>query len=612
MTRLEVSAFVNAGIMPADVLIERAPDGTIRARSPHRLGPYPTRLTDRLRHWAIEAPSRTFLARRGPDGEWRRLTYADVLERVRRVAQALLARKLSIDRTILILSGNSLEHQILALAAMTIGVPYAPIAPAYSLVVREYDTLRALVTSMRPALVFADDGPAFAKPLSAIANPAIEIVTVRPAPDLASTSFGALEDSPASAEVDEAEARVGADTIAKILYTSGSTGRPKGVINTQRMLCANLEQIRTSLGFLADEPPVLCDWLPWNHTFGGNHNVGIALYNGGTLYIDDGRPAPGAIETTIANLREIAPTAYFNVPKGYEMLLPYLERDDNFRRHFFSRLRLFFYAAAGIQPKTAESFQRLAVETLGRPIPWVTGLGSTESAPSAMFTGPLLTPAAEIGVPVAGLELKAAPVGDLLEARIKGPNVTPGYWRDETLTRASFDDEGFYRMGDAIAPVDPADLARGFTFQGRIAEDFKLSTGTWVRVGPLRARFLAIAGDLIADVAIAGQGHDAVAALLFPNMAGCRAVSGLPAEASLTDIVRHPSVQAAVAERLDRYNAANPTSSTRIAHAALMDSVPSIDAGEITDKGSLNQKAVLRHRAMDVDRLYTGHDRSTL
>ena len=596
--------FADPAILPADVVLEQRPDGVTLARSPHTLGPYPHTLTERLHQWAEQAPDRAFLARRNEAGHWQYLTYRDALTRVRSVAQALVARRLGPDRTVLIVSGNSLEHQILALAAMYVGIPYAPVAPAYSLAMREPETLRSIVDSMRPGLVFAADGGAFEKPLATVLAPDVEVVSVTAAPTLRTTPFDTLLSAPVTPAVDAAHAAVRSSTIAKVLVTSGSTGRPKGVINTHGMVTPNLEQIGTALRFLKEGPPVLCDWLPWNHTFGGNHNVGIALYYGGTLYIDDGRPVAGAMDTTIANLREIATTAYFNVPKGYEMLVPYLRADVEFRRHFFSRLRLLFYAAAGIRRETADELQQMAIETLGHPVPWVTGLGATETGPSAMFTGPLLSPVAEIGVPVVGLTLKIDRREDVVEARVKGPNVTPGYWRDEALTSAAFDEEGFYRMGDAIAPVDPADLSKGFTFQGRLTEDFKLSTGTWVRVGPLRARLLAHAGDLVQDAVITGLGRDAVGALLFPNLGACRLVSGLPASASIDDVLDSPQVRTAIAERIARYNTTFSASSTSIAHTAVLRSAPSIDAGEITDKGSINQKAVLRHRAGDVERLY--------
>jgi feruloyl-CoA synthase len=591
-------------VLPADVIVERQTDGTIRARSPHALGPYPERLTDRLNDWALEAPDRPFLAARAADGAWRHLTYADAHRRVRSVAQALLTRRLSNDRTVVILSGNSIEHAVVALGAMYCGVPYAPVAPAYSLQVRDRTALARLCAVMRPGLVFADDGPAFEPALRDVVHGDVEIVTSVPPVDMRTTPLDALEATTPTTAVDEAHARVTAATIAKVLFTSGSTGRPKGVINTQRMLCANQEQLRTVLAFLGDAPPVLCDWLPWNHTFGGNHNFGIVLYNGGTLYIDEGRPLPGQMERTLANLREVAPTAYFNVPRAFELLLPALRSDLELERRFFSRLQALFFAAAGLRPEIADGMQERAIATLGRPVPWITGLGATESAPFALCTGALLSTTTHVGVPVPGLELKAAPMSDILEARLRGPNITPGYWGDDALTRASFDEEGFYRMGDAIAPADSGDLSRGFAFRGRINEDFKLSTGTWVRVGDLRARLLAALGELAQDVVIAGHGRERVGALVFPNVTACRAVAAAGPATTVADVLRHPAVREAFARRLTAFNEIGVGSSTTIFRAVLLDTPPSFEAAEITDKGSINQRAILARRTGLVDALY--------
>jgi feruloyl-CoA synthase len=606
MTMDPVSALPGARVLPADIQVTRDADGTIRARSPHPLGPYPTRITERLDYWAGAAPNRPLFAERDTNGQWRYLTYADARRRVRTIAQALLTRELSQDRTVVILSGNSIDHAVVALASMYAGIPYAPAAPAYSLLVHDHSTLRRLIDIMRPGLVFADDGQKFEQALRDVVTDDIEVVTRTPPSSLRATPLAELESTSPTGEVDDAHRRVGASTVAKVLFTSGSTGRPKGVINTQRMLCANQEQLRTVLQFLGDAPPILCDWLPWNHTFGGNHNFGIALYNGGTLYIDDGRPVPGHMDRTIANLRDVATTVYFNVPRGYEMLLPALRADDDFRRHFFSRVQALFFAAAGLRAEIAEGFQQLAIETTGHPVPWITGLGATESAPFAICTGALLSTTTHIGVPVPGLELKAVPVDGRLEARLRGPNITPGYWRDEELTKAVFDEEGFYRMGDAIAPADPSDpdIRLGFMFQGRINEDFKLSTGTWVRVGSVRARLLAALGDIAQDVAITGHNRDEVGALVFPNAAACREIAGASSTASLADLRQNPDVHTAFAERISRYNHDNPGSSTAIRRVVLLSTPPSIDAMEITDKGSLNQRAVLTHRAADVDRLY--------
>jgi len=595
-----------ADLLPSETILETGPDGTQYARSPFPLGPYPTKLTERLDHWAAEAPDRTFLARRDAGGAWVHLSYGDMLRRTRAIAQSLIDRRLSSDRPVVILSGNSLEHALLGLAAMYAGIMYTPLAPAYALLARDYTTLRVLWQALRPGLVFAAEGALFERALTHVAADA-EIVTCTPPAQLKATPFSALEAVRATAAVDEAHGRVGPDTVAKVLYTSGSTGRPKGVINTQRMLCANQAMLLRVMPLLGEEPPVLCDWLPWNHTFGGNHNVGITLYNGGTLYIDDGKPVPGAFDTTLANLREIAATAYFNVPRGYDLLAPQLRRDPAFRAHFFSRLRLLFCAAAALRQHIADDIQSMAVDAHGRRIPLVTGLGATESAPFALCAGDSDFSGGRIGVPAPGVELKLGRVGAQLEARLRGPNITPGYWRDEALTAAAFDEDGFYRMGDALAFVDPEKPSEGFTFEGRLSEDFKLSSGTFVRVGPLRQRLLAHLGDLAQEVVIAGPDRDEVTALVFPSLAGCRALCGAPGEPMpMSAVVADRRVQDAFRVRLDEFGRRNPGHSTRIVAAVLLVEPASIDAQEATDKGSVNQKAVLANRAHLVEQLYGG------
>jgi feruloyl-CoA synthase len=522
------------------------------------------------------------------------------------VSQALVARRLSIERPLLILSGNSIEHALLALAAMHTGVLYAPIAPAYSLQARTYGTLGQIFDRVKPALVFAAEGASYEAALRSVLPPRAELIVSSSAPDgSAATPFAEIENTPVTDAVDRAHAKVGPDTIAKILFTSGSTGRPKGVINTHRMLCSNQEMLRSVMPFLADEPPVLCDWLPWNHTAGGNHNFGIVLYNGGTFYIDEGRPAPGAFETTVRNLREIAATAHFTVPRTYEMLLPYLRADAVLRERFFSRLKLFFYAAAGLTQRVFDELQELAVETCGEELLWVTGLGATETAPFAMCTGQAGAWAGFVGFPVPGMELKLTPAGEKLEARVRGPNVTPGYWRDQPLTDAAFDEEGFYRTGDAMRYLDPEDPAKGLIFDGRLAEDFKLSTGTWVSVGPLRAKILAHAGGYVQDVVIAGHDRELVAGLVFPNVLLCRAVCpDLPGDTPVRRMLDDPRVVELFRRLLADLAAQGTGSSTFLARALLVDVPPSIDAREMTDKGSLNQKAVLENRRQSVDELY--------
>jgi feruloyl-CoA synthase len=595
-------------VAQADIAVRRS-GGIIYMQSRRRLGVYPSRLTERLEYWADRVPDRAFLAQRDAAGSWRRVTYGETLARVRALAQALLDRKLSHERPVLILSGNGIEHGLLALAAMHSGVMYAPIAPAYSLQARDYGTLGQIFDRIRPGLVFAAEGAAFEPALSQVLPVGVELVvsSLRPGmpASLRATPFAELEAAQPTSAVDRAAAKVGSDTIAKILFTSGSTGRPKGVINTQRMLCANQEMIRSVLGFLTEEPPVLCDWLPWNHTAGGNHNFGLVLFNGGTFYVDEGRPVPGGIEATVQNLREIAAVAHFTVPRTYEALMPYLRADAGLRATFFSRLKVLFYAAAGLSQRFFDELSEMAVQSCGEDILWMTGFGATETAPFALSTGPEGASAGIVGVPAPGMELKLAPVGEKIEARARGPNITPGYWRDEALTSAAFDEEGFYRLGDAMKFVDPGDPAKGLVFDGRLAEDFKLSSGTWVSVGPLRSRILARAAGFAQDVVIAAPDQDFVGALIVPNLHACVALCpDLPPGTAAGILVGDVRVRARFQTLLVDLARESTGSSTFVARAILLGEPPSIDAREITDKGSLNQKMMLRNRAAIVDELY--------
>jgi len=565
-----------------DVAIRRRDDGTLYLRTPHVLGPYPRNLTERLERWARETPRRVLAAQRNPAGGWRELTYAEAYATARRIGQALLARGLSAERPLAILSENGLEHLLLMLGAMHVGVPCAPVSPAYSLLSTDHAKLRYILQLATPGLVYARDEARFGKAVRASVPAGTEVV------------FGTVPEAEPSARVDEAHARTGPDTLAKLLFTSGSTGQPKAVINTQRMLCANQQMLAQSLPYLAEVPPVMVDWLPWNHTAGGNHNIGIALYNGGTLYIDEGRPVPGLIETTVRNLREVGPTIYFNVPRGYEALLPYLRNDEVLRRTFFSRLGIMQYAAAVLPQPVWAAYDELAVRTCGERVLWITGYGATETAPFTMCTNRGATRAGTVGLPVDGAEMKLSPVNDKLEACFRGPHITPGYWRQPELTRAAFDEEGYYRTGDAMRFLDARNPTAGLEFDGRLTEDFKLTTGTWVSVGPLRARLNTAGAPYVQDTVIAGHDRDEVCALIFPSGA-CREL----APGALRTILQGV---------LDRLAAESTGSSTRIARALVLEAPPSIDAGEITDKGSINQRAVLRGRADLVQMLYSQPD----
>jgi feruloyl-CoA synthase len=591
---------------PADVLVERSADGSLLMRSPHALQPYPEKLTERLTHWAAATPERIFIAQRDATGAWRTLTYAAALAAVRAIAAALIQRDLSPDRPIAILSGNDIEHALLGLAAMHIGIPYAPISVPYSLVSQDFKKLKGIIEILTPGLVFAADGAAFARAIAATVPADVEVVVnCNPPSDRRTTMFAALSGAQATSAVDTAHAKAGPDTVAKILFTSGSTGQPKGVINTQRMLCSNQAMLRSSLAFVADEPPVLVEWPPWNHTFGGNHDFGLVLNNGGSFYIDEGKPMPGAIEATVRNLRDIAPTIYFNVPKGFEMLLPYLRSDAALRERFFSRLKVLFYAGAGLAQHVWDEYQELAAATTGERIIFLSSLGSTETAPAAIACTWETERSGNIGVPLPGVELKLIPRDGKFEARLKGPNITPGYWRKPALTSAAFDDEGFYKLGDALKFADPADPGKGLLFDGRIAEDFKLATGTWVSVGPLRAALIAHCAPLVRDVVLAGADRNEVAALVIPDLDACRRLApDLAPNAPAAALLAEPRVRNKFARLFQALAEPGRGTSTRIRRAILLVEPPSLDLGEVTDKGSINQRAVLAHRDALVEALY--------
>jgi len=588
-----------------DAVVERRPDGTLYVRASRPLAAYHDKISRPLEHWATAAPDRIFLAQRDGDGRWRELTYAQVFDAVKRIGASILRRGLSPERPIAVLSPNCIEQALLGLAAMYVGVPYAPISPAYSLMSSDFGKLRAIFEVLTPGLVFANDGQAFARAIDTVVAADTEVVVTRNAPTGRKvTLFADLLGAEDPTGVAAAHAAVTPNTIAKFLFTSGSTGTPKGVINTHRMLCSNQAMLAAGFPFVTDEPPVVLDWLPWSHTFGSNHNFNMVLVNGGSLYIDDGNPTPPGVPKTARNLREIAPTIYFNVPKGYEALIPHLRADETLRRNFFSRLKVLFYAGAALNQTTRDEFNDIAIETTGERIIFLSSLGSTETAPLALACTWDFEKSGNIGLPAPGVELKLVPNEGKLEARLRGPLITPGYWRQEHLTRDAFDEEGFYKIGDALKFADPDDPLKGLLFDGRIAEDFKLSTGTWVSVGPLRARFIDFFAPYVRDVVFAGQNQDDIAALVFPDIEACRKLAGLGPEATPAQIVVDPTVRRTFAEKLTQLAADSPGSSTRVMRALLMADLPSMDKGEMTDKGSINQRAVLKNRTELVEELY--------
>jgi feruloyl-CoA synthase len=592
---------------PLDPIVETRPDGVVVVRTAQPLPPYPDSWIDRLEHWAEIAPDRVFLAERGADGAWRELTYGAAHEQALRIGSALLARGLSPEAPFLILSGNNFEHALLSLAGMMVGAPSCPISTAYSLISQDLGKLKYALDLMTPGLVFASDARAYGRALALVRERGIEIAAGdATADELGATPFSVLMETPTSAEAQAARAAITPDGIAKFLLTSGSTGHPKAVVNTHRMLSSNQVMYAEALPFVEDEPPVVVDWAPWAHTFGSNSTVGLIIHNGGSLYIDEGKPTPKGIDATVANLREIAPTIYFNVPKGFEALLPHLQADAELRRRFFSRLNMLFYAGAGLSRPTWDGYRELAIAELGHPIPFTTSLGSTETAPSAVIN---VRPDADrpgiVGVPHRGVELKLVPNAGKWEARLRGPNIMPGYWRRPDLTAAAFDDEGFYKIGDALRLAEPGNFASGFEFDGRVSEDFKLATGTWVSVGTLRLDFIGKFDPWVRDVVVAGHDRDEVGMLVFPDEAEARRLAPhLPPDMAFADLLVDPSVKQAFRERLSALAARSTGSSTRVVRLALLAEPPSIDLGEVTDKGSLNQRALLANRYADVEALY--------
>jgi feruloyl-CoA synthase len=582
---------------------ERRADGTLLLQPQGALPESPPRLMDFLEHWARVAPDRVLVARRVAGGEWQRVTYSEMLDRVRRVAAGLSYRNLSEQRPILILSGNSIEHLVLGFAAMWAGIPYCPMSPAYSLVSSDLGKARYVVELLTPGMVAAFDTHSYARVLTQLDLRDAEIVGDADVAGRALTTLQTLE-APVTRDLDARHRQTDAGTITRFLLTSGSTGQPKAVITTNRMACSNAMMLRQALPFLAEEPPVLVDWLPWNHTFGGSHNIGLVLCYGGTLYIDDGKPSPAGIGETVRNLREISPSVYFNVPKGFEMLAQRLPEDAELRHSFYRRLRAYFFAGASLAQHTWDVLDAMSLRERGAKTPMLSGLGATETGPSVTFTTPATGRSGVIGLPASGALVKLAPMQEKLEIRVRSPGVTPGYWRQPELTAPAFDEEGFYRLGDAVRLIDERDPTRGLVFDGRIGEDFKLSSGTWVSVGPLRAELIAALSPFAQDVVIAGIDADYVAALIVPDVAACTRALELSHTPRYEEIAQNADLLKQLQARLRAHALKNAGSTRCIRRAVLLPSAPSLDHGEITDKGSINQRAVLRHRVHLVAALY--------
>jgi feruloyl-CoA synthase len=592
-----------------DVDLRRRPDGSWLMRSVDPLAHYDNRVGDWLDAWAREAPDRIFIVEQTSRGE-RVVRYAQARDEALAIAEGMLDRGLGPNRPLAILAANGIDHALVMLAALYVGIPIAPIAPAYALQTTDYIKLSHAFHLLTPGMVVVEDGDLYRSALEHALDPAVPVIALRNSSgprfmgDLASLrGNGTRKDA-----VDAAAAEVGRDTIAKFLFTSGSTGMPKAVINTHGMICANSQMKRQVAPCLAEEPPVMVDWAPWNHTAGGNSNFSIILHNGGTLYIDPGKPTPSLFGASLELLRRVSPTIYFNVPRGYELLIPHLTADRVFREHFFRQLQFLWYAAASMQPATWFELERLAVEAVGHRILTVSGLGMTETAPIALFGNVHATGPGVVGVPVAGVELKLMPHDDSFEVRYRGPNVTPGYWRDPKATEAAFDEERFFQSGDLLSFIDPQRPKAGLRFDGRINEDFKLTSGTKVGAGKLRLDALDALRPLAYEVVVVGADRNDVRVLIFPEWDICARIVGLHHPATPAEIASHKAVRAIFQERLAKLAAAGTGSSNRIVAALLVEVPPSKSAGELTEKGTVNSRVLQRNRPELLDVLFGDKD----
>src|SRR6478672_1888211 len=592
--------------LPRDIGVERRSDGVVVLKSRIALQAYEKHIPASLAKWAKEAPERIWLAQRaGTDRQWRRLSYGEAKRIADGLTQGLLDLKIESGRPVAILSGNSIEHALMTQAAMQARLPAAPVSPAYSLMSQDHLKLKYLFALIKPAVVMVQDGPTFEKALNALDLSGVTVVHVaRPCEGIKSVAMADLAATPVTKDVEQSIAKITPDTVGKLLFTSGSTGMPKAVINTQEMMCANAAMMMQVRPRDPGGPiSTMLDWMPWNHTMGGNAAFNPILVDGGTLYIDDGRPLPGQLEETIRNLREVSPTHYSNVPAGYAALAAVMEKDDALCRSFFKNLSIMAYGGARLPDDLYDRMQALAVKTTGERIVFYTGWGSTETAPTSTGTYWDTERVGLIGLPFPGVELKMVPVGAKYELRLRGINVTPGYFGQPELTAKAFDEEGFYCIGDAGVFVDPEDPLKGIIFAGRVVEDFKLTTGTFVHVGSLRTDAIAAATPVVHDALVAGQDREFIALLAWPNLHACRQITG-NSDATFEDAIRHPEVIACLKRGLEAHNASCTGSSMRIARAMLMAEPPSIDGNELTDKGYINQRAGLERRAVLVEKLY--------
>jgi feruloyl-CoA synthase len=594
-----------------DIEIEARADGSHILRSRVPVPTYPRAVNEWLLHWAVQTSDNDFLCERiGPEtgAPWRRHSYGKTQKDVEAIASWMLDHSLNHERPFAVLSDNSIDHALIVLAGSMAGVPVASISVAYSLLSKDHGKLKAIIELLNPGAIYVADGAPFSAALASIADQHSAIVIARHNPARGMTGFAALKQNPDVSAAQAAYANVGPDTIARILFTSGSTGEPKGVINTQRMLTFSQESKALIWPFVNTTPVVTLDWLPWSHTFGANHNLNMVLRSGGTMYIDNGKPAPGLLQRTIDNIKDVSSNVYFNVPRGFDLLAQEMQQDAELRAAFFDNLQIAFYAGAALPQNVWDRLTELAHQTIGEPIVLTSAWGSTETSPLATDCHFQAEKSGNIGVVAPGVELKLTPNGGKSEIRVRGPNVTPGYWKRPELTAAAFDGEGFYKIGDAVRFADPEDPNKGLFFDGRVSEDFKLNSGTWVNAGALRLEAVAALSAVAQDIAVAGQDESDIGFLVFANLSACRTLAVLGEDAPIARVLASEPVITAVRSGLQKLKHNGGGSSTYAARAILMAEPPSVDAGEITDKGYVNQRAVLTRRASLVAKLYAGGD----
>jgi feruloyl-CoA synthase len=599
--------YIQTHLPKVNVIVTPSNDGSLIVESSAKLGQYPDTLVEKLIYWARKAPNTIFLAKRPAPGQpWVELTYGQALEKAHHIACALLKMGLSNDRPIAILSENDIEHALLSLGASLAGIPYAPVSVAYSLQSSDFGKLRHVLELITPGLIYAADSQRFGKAINTVAPVDCKIIIKNgDIPERPSITWEELINHPIDQSLEQLLSKINADTIVKFLFTSGSTKLPKAVINTNRMICSNQVMIAHAMPFLTETPPTFVDWLPWSHTFGGNHNFYMALFNGGSFYIDDGKPLPHAIGQTLDNLREISPSIYFNVPKGFESLANALKEDDLLREKFFKNLSLMFYAGASLPAPVWSMLYEVAEKQIGKRVPIITSLGMTESSPAAIIVNRIGIKPGEIGVPMAGVKIKLVPSADKMEARYSGPNITPGYWRMPEEIEVAFDEDGWFRTGDALKLVDENAPDLGLAFNGRTGEDFKLDSGTWVCTTSLRGSISQQAAPYITDTVITGHDRSEVTAILVPNIEACRAIAtNCSKDADAKTVLRDPSFISWIQNLANKLAKSSTGGANRISRLLVIETPLTLDRGELTDKGSINQRMVIKNNPELVSALY--------